>query len=77
MNAAASSNQFYFTLFSNSSIEIYMDNTFAAFTIKLAQPIEINYTEKWEVGIWEVTCPLPLVCTGVAMTTVGNSHVLV
>jgi len=29
------------------------------------------------VGICEVSCPSPLVGTGLAMTTVGNSHVLV
>jgi len=49
--AAASSNQFYVTLFSNSSNEIYKDNTLAAFTIKLAQPKELSYVEYWEVGI--------------------------
>ena len=49
MNAAASSNQFYVTLFSNSSNEIYKNDTLAAFTIKLAQPIELNYAEKWEM----------------------------
>jgi len=75
--AAASSNQFYVTLFSNSSNEIYKDNTLAAFTIKLAQPIELNYAENWEVGICEVSCPPPIVGTGLPLTTVGNSHVLV
>jgi len=49
MNAAASSNQFYVTMFINCSSEIYKDNTLAAFTMKLAQPIELNYAEngKW------------------------------
>jgi len=51
MNAAASSNQLYVTLHSNSSSEIYKDNTLPAFTIKLAQPIELNYAANWEVGI--------------------------
>ena len=55
MNAAAFSNLSYVTLFSNSSSEIYKDNTLAAFTIKLAQPIELNYAENWEEGICEVT----------------------
>jgi hypothetical protein len=75
MNAAA--NHFYVTLFSNSSSEIYKDNTLSAFTIKLAQPIELNYAEKWEVGICEVTCPPPVVCTGAPKTTKGNTNVLV
>jgi len=73
---AVSSNQFYVTLFSNSSSKIY-DNTLSAFTIKLAQTIDLNYAEKWEVGICEVTCPPPLVGTGVPVTTVGNTHVLI
>jgi hypothetical protein len=77
MNAAASSNQSYVTLFSNSSNEIYKDNTLVAFTIKLAQPIELNYAENWEVGICEVSCPPPILGTGLPLTTVGNSHVLV
>jgi len=77
MNAAASSNQSYVTLFSNSSNEIYKDNTLVAFTIKLAQPIELNYAENWEVGICEVSCPPPILGIGLPLTTVGNSHVLV
>ena len=75
MNAAASSDQFYVTLFRNSSSEIYKDNTLAAFTIILVQPIELNYAEKLEVGICEVTCPPLLLSTGVAMTTRKFSRV--
>ena len=74
---AASSNQFYVTLFSNSSKKIYNGNTFSAFTIKLAQPIDLNYAEKWEVSICDVTCPPNLVGTGVPMTTAGNTHILI
>jgi hypothetical protein len=73
----AVSNQFYVTLFSNSSRKIYGDNTLSAFTMKLAQPIDLNYAENWEVGICEVTCPSPLVGTGGTMTTVRNTHVLI
>jgi len=72
---AASSNKFYITLFSNSSSKIY-DNTLSNFTIKLAQPIDLNYAVKWEVGICELSCPPPLVGTGLPMTTIGNNHVL-
>ena len=74
---AASSNLYYVTLFSNSTSKIYYDNTLSAFTIKLAKPIDLNYAEKWEVGISEVTCPPPIVGTGLPLTTVGNTHVLV
>jgi len=72
MNTALS-NQIYLTLFSNSSSKIYKDNTLSASKIKL----ELNYADKWEVGICEVTCPPPLVGTGVPLITVGNTHVLV
>ena len=75
MNAV--SNQFYVTLFSNSSRKIYGDNALSAFTMKLAQLIDLNYAENWEVGICEVTCPPSLVGIGGSMTTVGNSHVLI
>jgi len=64
MKAAASSNNFYVTPFSNSSSAIYKDNTLSYFTIKLARPIELNYAEKWELGICEMTSPPPVLGTG-------------
>jgi hypothetical protein len=73
---AATSNHFYVILFSNSSNAIYKDNKLSAFTIKLAQPI-VKLCRKWEVGICEVTCPPPLVGTGVPMNTIGNTNVLI
>jgi len=44
-------NHFYVTLFSNSAHKIYEDNTISAFTVKIAQPIDLNSVENWEVGI--------------------------
>jgi len=44
---------FYVTLFSNTSKTLYPDNTIAAFTAELAQPIELGYSDNWEVGICE------------------------
>jgi hypothetical protein len=73
----ASSNQLYLTLFIISLSKIYKDNTLSAFTIKLAQLIELNYADKWEVGICKIMCPPPLVGNGVPLITVGNTHVLV
>jgi hypothetical protein len=35
--------------------KLYPDNTVGAFTIQLAQPIELN--SKWEVRFCEFTCP--------------------
>ena len=74
---AVSSNHFYVTLFSNSWSEIYKDHKIFAFTIKLAQPIELNYAEKWEVAIFKEKFPPLLEGTGVPMITVGNTHFLV
>jgi hypothetical protein len=45
------SNHFYVTLFSNASRKIYKDNTLAAFTVKLAQPIDLVSNEDWDVGL--------------------------
>ena len=35
-------NHFYVTLFSNASKEVFPDNTLTAFTIHLAQPIDLG-----------------------------------
>jgi len=43
---------FYVTLFSNVSQDIYPDKI-AAFTTQLAQPIRLNPSEIWEVGLCE------------------------
>ena len=46
---------FYVTLFSNASQDIYPDNKIAAFTTQLAQPIRLNPSEIWEVGLSELS----------------------
>jgi len=46
---------FYIKLFSNVSQEIYPDNKIAAFTIQLAQPIILDPSEIWEVGLCELS----------------------
>jgi len=45
----------YVTLYSNSSQEMYSDNTQVVFTIHLAQPIYLGSSSDWEVGLCEVT----------------------
>ena len=49
-------NNFYVTLLSNALREIYDQNTHADFTVKLAQPIDLGTTSKWEVGVSEIWC---------------------
>jgi len=46
---------FYITLFSNASQHIHPDNKIAAFTIQLAQPIRLDPSEIWEVGLFELS----------------------
>jgi len=48
---------FYITLFSNASEHLYPDNKIAAFTIQLAQPIILDPSENWEVGLCEISSP--------------------
>jgi len=71
-------NHFYVTLFSNTSLKIYgKDNKFSAFTVKLARPIDLGSHKDWEVGVCEISCPPPIVGTGLPLTTVGDTHSLV
>ena len=49
-------NYFYVTLLSTASREIYDLNTHADFMVKLAQPIDLGSTSKWEVGVCEISC---------------------
>ena len=51
-------NQFYVTLFSNASKEVFPDNTLTAFTIHLAQPIDLGQSD-WEVGLTELSYEAP------------------
>jgi len=46
---------FYITLFSNASQDMYPDNKITAFTIQLAQPIRLDPSEIWEVGLCELS----------------------
>jgi len=47
-------NQFYVTLFSNASKEVFPDNTLTAFTIHLAQPIDLSSSD-WELALPELS----------------------
>jgi len=51
-------NQFYDTLFSNASKEVFPDNTLTAFTIHLAQPIDLGSSD-WELGLAELSYKAP------------------
>ena len=51
-------NYFYVTLFSNASKEVFPDNTLTAFTIHLAQLIDLGQSD-WEVGLAELSYKAP------------------
>jgi hypothetical protein len=68
---------FYVTLFSNVSSDIYQSNKLSAFTNQLAQLIELQPSEKWEVGICEFTCSPPAVGTYKPNVVVGKDHGLI
>ena len=71
-------NHFYVTLFSNASRKIYgKDNKLSGFTVKLARPIDLGSHKNWEVGVCEISCPPPVVGTGLPLTTIGETHSLV
>jgi len=77
------SNKFYVTLLSNGSRDIYDQNTHADFTVKLAQPIDLGTTSKWEVGVSELSCssspeeasPVLLYCNLITPQFLGDSTV--
>ena len=51
------SDQFYVTLFSNASQDLYPDNTIGAFAVELARPVHLDPNTNWGVGLCEFTCP--------------------
>jgi hypothetical protein len=60
------------TLFSNASLKIYKDKTLAAFTVKLAQAIDLVIDENWEI-----TCTPPNAGTRKPVLIVGDTNVIV
>jgi len=76
-------NNFYVTLMSTVSRDIYDLKTHADFTVKLAQPIDLGSTSKWEVGVSEISCssspeganPVLLYCNLISPQFLGDSTV--
>jgi len=76
-------NNFYVTLLSNASRDIYEQNTHADYTVKLAQPIDLGSTSNWEVGVCEISCslspegsnPVLLYCNVISPQLLGDSTV--
>ena len=70
---------FYVTLFSDASQKIYPDNTQAAFTIHLAQPIQLDSSSDWEVGLCEITYKPPKrqIINGVVIQFISDVNALI
>jgi len=68
---------FYVTLLSNTSKSLYPDNTIAALTAELARPVELGYSDNWEVGICEFSYPPNSVGTFKNTTVVGDTTGLI
>jgi hypothetical protein len=79
----STNSHFYVKLFSTALRDIYDQNTHADFTAKLAQPVHLGTTFKWEVVVCEISCsalqlvdaPALIYCNLIAPQFVGDSTV--
>jgi hypothetical protein len=63
-------------LYCNASQKIYKENKFR-FTVQLAQQVHLGSDENWEVGICEISYPLPIDGTVKPVLIVGVINLLV
>jgi len=49
--------QFYVTLFSNASTNLYPNNTIDTFTAELALTIELGSSDNWEMAVCDFAYP--------------------
>jgi len=68
---------FNVTLLSNTSKNLYRDNRIAAFTDKLARPVELGYSDNWEMGVCEFSYPPNSVGTFKHTTVVSDTTGLI
>ena len=69
--------QFYVTLLSYASQEVYPEKTIGAFTVELARPIDLDPDGNWEVGLCEFTCPPGKLGTVSDLNIVGDNNGLI
>jgi len=53
----ATLSHFYVSLFSNALRDFYEQNTHADFTVILAQPVDLDSTSYWKMGLCEIRFP--------------------
>ena len=70
---------FYFTLFSTASIDIYTFNSQTLFTNRLAHPIDLGSSSNWELGLAEITYKPPSlsVMQGALIDVISSRNVLI
>jgi len=68
---------FYVTLLSNTSKNLYPDNTITVIASELARPVELSFSYNWEVGVCEFTFPPNSVVTVKHTTVVGDTTGLI
>jgi hypothetical protein len=69
--------QFYVTLYSNASRDLFAENTLSSFTNQLAQPIDLGSVDEWEVGICEFSYPQAYVGNIPPKEVIGAKHALI
>ena len=74
---AGGQSHFYVTLLSKGSQKLYPTNTIAAFTTRLAQPIDLGSTDRWEVGVGEVTFHPAKIRTFTTIQVVSANNALI
>ena len=67
---------FYVTLISNSYTKAYPNSTIDAFTVQLAHEINLG-TDRWEVAIYEFSCPPPSFGNIKPHVVVGDTNALI
>ena len=70
---------FYITLFSNASAEIYTLNSPTKFTKRLPLPVDLCSISEWEVGLCEISYAPPkrMILQYVLVDMIGDVNILV
>ena len=71
--------QFYVTLFSNAWKEMFPDNTLTAFTIYLAQPIDLGSSDACELGLSKISYKAPYrqIMQGAVLDVISSTNALI
>ena len=70
---------FYITLFSDASKEIFSLNSHTSFTNSLALPVDLGSSSDWVVGLAEISYKRPerMIIGGALVDTIGEENVYV